>query len=175
MSIVDFLGLGKKQGSSPQHADTIRTIVQALDRLESERAKYVAAFAYVLSRVARADLHISEEETREMERLVSQIGGLPEEQAVLVVQIAKTQNILFGGTENFLITEEFNRIATREQKLKLLECLFAVSSSDQSVSSAEDHEIRQIARELQLTHEDYIGVRLLFREHLAVLKDRAPE
>jgi uncharacterized tellurite resistance protein B-like protein len=110
-----------------------------------------------------------------MERLVSQIGGLPEEQAVLVVQIAKTQNILFGGTENFLITEEFNRIATREQKLKLLECLFAVSSSDQSVSSAEDHEIRQIARELQLTHEDYIGVRLLFREHLAVLKDRAPE
>lgn len=175
MSIADFLGLGKKQGSSPQHADTIRAIVQALDQLEPNRAKYVAAFAYVLSRVARADLHISEEETREMERLVIKIGGLPEEQAVLVVQMAKTQNVLFGGTENFLITEEFNRIASREQKLKLLECLFTVSASDQSVSSAEDHEIRKIARELQLTHDDYIAVRLSFREHLAVLKERPPE
>jgi uncharacterized tellurite resistance protein B-like protein len=175
MSIADMLGLGKKQGSSPQHADTIRAIVQALDQLEPNRAKYVAAFAYVLSRVARADLHISEEETREMERLVIKIGGLPEEQAVLVVQMAKTQNVLFGGTENFLITEEFNRIASREQKLKLLECLFTVSASDQSVSSAEDHEIRKIARELQLTHDDYIAVRLSFREHLAVLKERPPE
>jgi uncharacterized tellurite resistance protein B-like protein len=110
-----------------------------------------------------------------MERLVSKIGGLPEEQAVLVVQIAKTQNVVFGGTENFLITQEFNRIASREQKLKLLECLFAVSASDQSVSSAEDHEIRKIARELQLTHDDYIAVRLAFREHLAVLKNRPSE
>jgi len=175
MSIADFLGLGKKQGSSPQQADAIRTIVQSLDQLEPDRAKYVAAFAYVLSRVARADLHISEGETREMERLVSKIGGLPEEQAVLVVQIAKTQNVVFGGTENFLITQEFNRIASREQKLKLLECLFAVSASDQSVSSAEDHEIRKIARELQLTHDDYIAVRLVFREHLAVLKNRPSE
>jgi uncharacterized tellurite resistance protein B-like protein len=175
MSIVDFLGLGKKQGSSPQQADAIRTIVQSLDQLEPDCAKYVAAFAYVLSRVARADLHISGEETREMERLVSKIGGLPEEQAVLVVQIAKTQNVVFGGTENFLITQEFNRIASREQKLKLLECLFAVSASDQSVSSAEDHEIRKIARELQLTHDDYIAVRLAFREHLAVLKNRPSE
>ena len=32
-------------------------------------------------------------------------------------------------------------------------------------------EMRQIARELKLTHKDYIDVRLHYRDHLDVLKD----
>jgi uncharacterized tellurite resistance protein B-like protein len=131
----------------------------------------VAAFAYILARVANADMNVSEQETREMERLVAENSQLPEEQAILAVQIAKTQAILFGGTENFLVTEEFNHMATREQKLALLNCLFAVAAADKSISSVEDREIRQIADELWLTHSDYIAVRLQYRQYLAVLKD----
>jgi hypothetical protein len=95
----------------------VRKIAAALDRLDPDRARYIAAFAYILSRVARADLQISDVELREMERLVQEHGGLPEEQAVLVVQMAKTQSTLFGGVENFLVTREFDKIATREQKI----------------------------------------------------------
>ena len=47
-----------------------------------------------------------------MEQLVVGLSGLPEEQAILVVQIAKSQATLFGGTENFLVTGEFNKMAT---------------------------------------------------------------
>jgi len=168
MSIADFLGLKKLAPTA--ETETVRKIIKALDEMPPEQAKYIAAFAYVLSRVARADLNISEVETQEMERLVSQLGGLPEEQAVLVVQIAKTQNILFGGTENFLVTQEFNRMASPEQKLALLHCLFAVAAADGSISSVEDHEIRQIASELMLTHPDFISVRLQYRQYLAVLQ-----
>jgi len=169
MSIREFLGLEKKKGSAGD-TETVRKIVEKLDRMEPERARYIAAFAFLLSRVARADLHISEDETRAMEQLVVEHGGLPEEQAVIIVQMAKTQNILFGATENYLVSREFNRIATREQKIALLHCLFAVSSSDESVSSAEDQTIRQIADELRLDHSDFIAVRSKYREHLAVLK-----
>jgi uncharacterized tellurite resistance protein B-like protein len=88
----------------------------------------------------------------------------------LVVQIAKSQATLFGGTENFLVTREFNKMASREQKLALLECLFAVSAADESISNVEDREVRQIANELQLTHQDFINARLMYKEHLAVLK-----
>jgi uncharacterized tellurite resistance protein B-like protein len=139
--------------------------------MDPARARYIAAFAYLLSRVADADLNISPEETQAMERIVMERGGLPPEQAILVVQMAKTQNKLFGGTENFLVTREFNRIATREQKIALLHCLYAVSCADQSISNVEDHEIRNIASELLLTHQDFIDVRLAYREYLAVLKD----
>ena len=175
MSIWKFLGLDKaeperREETPSAETETVRKIVEQLDRMEPERARHIAAFAYNLSRVAHADRHISAEETRAMERIVMEMGGLPEEQALLVVQMAKTQSRLFGGTENFLVTREFNKLATREQKLRLLECLFAVSASDQSISTAEDNEIRQISKELLLSHKDFIQARLAFREHLAVLK-----
>jgi hypothetical protein len=85
--------------------------------------------------------------------------------------MAKTQSLLFGGTENFLVTREFNKIATREQKVALLDCLFAVSSSDESISVTEDNEIRQITSELRLDHADFIAARSRYRQHLAVLKE----
>ena len=84
--------------------------------------------------------------------------------------MAKSQNLLFGGTENYLVTRELNRIASREQKLALLDCLFAVSAADESISTVEDNVIRQIAAELRLEHREFIEVRSRFRDHLAVLK-----
>ncbi len=95
-----------------------------------------------------------------------------EEQAIIVIQMAKTQNLLFGGTENFLVTREFGKIATREQKMALLECLFAVSASDESIVSAEDTEIRKISSELNLSHGEFIAVKSRYREHLEVLKKK---
>jgi uncharacterized tellurite resistance protein B-like protein len=174
MSILKFLGLeeGAAGGAGRDSAETetVRKIVSTLDRLEPDRARYVAAFAYILSRVARADLVISEAEVRAMETIVSHEGGLTPEQAVLVVQMAKTQNILFGGTENFLVTREFNRLATREQKLGLLRCLFAVSAAENDISVVEDNEVRRIANELRLSHDDFTEARSLFRDHLSVLR-----
>ena len=179
MTIADFFQALKTRldnidtgasGPGRDETETVRRIVQQLNNLEPERARYIAAFAYILSRVARADMNISVVETMEMEKQVIRLSQLPAEQAVLVVQIAKTQATLFGGTENFLVTQEFNRIATNEQKLALLECLFAVAAADKVISSIEDREIRLINDELQLTHDQYISMRYNFREYLAVLK-----
>jgi uncharacterized tellurite resistance protein B-like protein len=155
MSVWKFFGLekdkraetGPAEAASPE-TETVRKIIEALERLEPERARYVAAFAYILGRVAHADRNISPDETQAMERLVMEHGGLPAEQAILVVQIAKSQNILFGGTENYLVTREFKKIARREEQIALLHCLFAISASDESISTVEDNEIRKISREL---------------------------
>lgn len=172
--ILKFLGYDPGRVAGSAETDTVRKIVSALDRLAPDRARYVAAFAYILSRVARADLTISEPEVRAMEAVVVHEGGLAPEQAVLVVQMAKTQAILFGGTENYLVTREFNRLAGREEKLALLRCLFAVSASDESVSVKEDNEIRRISKELHLTHRDFIETRSAFRDHLPALR-KPPE
>ncbi len=173
MSILEFLGL-RTVPQQPQDAsgetDTVRKIVAELDDLPEDRARFVAAFAFILSRVAHADLDISDEETRAMEQIVIERGGLPEEQAIIVVQMAKTQNLLFGGTENYLVAKEFNRLATRDQKLSLLHCLFAVGAADDSISATESNVVRQIAGELELDHADFIAVRSRFRDQLAVFQ-----
>ena len=180
MSLLSFLGLGAPESSdatrlrSDSDAETIRRIVRELEHLDQARARHIAAFAFILSRVAYADSHISEEESREMERIVMTWGGLPEEQAVLVVQIARHQNILFGGTDNFLVSREFKQTATTEQKEELLHCLFAVSAADDSISAHEENVVAQVARELGIAHQDQVAIRARFRDKRAVMKGLRP-
>jgi uncharacterized tellurite resistance protein B-like protein len=118
---------------------------------------------------------VSAEEEREMLRIVSE-HGLSDEEALLVVEMAQSQNELFGHAEDFVVARELQETATREQKLQVLDCLFAVSAADLEISTVEDNEIRRISSELRLTHADFIGVRRHWRRHLGVLKpsEQAP-
>ena len=171
MSLLDLLFRPKVKNRSQEKtvSETLHRISEAMDKLSPEHAKYIAAFAFILGRVANADMDISHDEIAEMERIVERLGGLPEDQAALVVLIAVDQHRLFGETENYVVTQEFNRTATRTQKLALLNCLFAVSSSDHSITVREDNEIRAISKELRLEHSDFIAARSLYKEHLSVL------
>jgi uncharacterized tellurite resistance protein B-like protein len=170
MSLLDLLRSRAAQPGAAGDTDTVRRIVGELDKLDAARARFLAAFAYVLSRVAGADLDISDIETAEMVRLVERVGHLPEAQAIVVVEIAKSQNRLFGGTENFLVTREFREIATDEQRRELLECVFAVAAADQAISGEEESQIWQIASELGFRHEEYVQVRLKYSDKRTVLR-----
>ena len=175
MSILKLLGLGGTAGApGPGDTDTVRRIVAELDRLDPDRARYIAAFAYILGRVAIADREISDAETQAMERIVADRGALPEAQAVMVVQMAKSQNQLFGGTEDFLVAREFGRMASYDQKLALLECLFIVSAIDHTITLAEDQEIARVALELKIEHADVVRARLAHRDYLSVLRTPSP-
>jgi len=168
MSLLDLLRSRAAQPSAAGDTDTVRRIVGELDKLDGARARYLAAFAYVLSRVAGADLDISDVETAEMVRLVERVGHLPEAQAIVVVEIAKSQNRMFGGTENFLVTREFREIASAEQRRELLECVFAVAAADQAITSEEEAQLWQIASELGFRHEEYVQVRLKYSDKRTV-------
>ncbi len=176
MSLLRFLGLSRELASErPARAEaevsSVRQIAAKLERLDPDAAKYLATFAYVLTRVAYADLNIDEAETAEMERRLTALASLSPEEVVLVVEIAKSQNRMLGGTENYVVTREFRRIATREQCHELLSVLYAVAAADGSISAAETTEIAKIAEELGFTRAESIAVRATYRDKLAVLKD----
>ncbi len=171
MSLWRFLGLEHAAASDAPGAEvaSVRHIVEALDRMDPGAARYLARFAYVLGRVARADLAVSAEETQAMERLVAERGRVPESQAIVVVQIAKSQNVLFGETDGYLVTREFASTATRDQKLGLLDCCFAVAAADREISPAEEAELRMITSELGLEHADFIAARSAHRDAVPLL------
>ena len=99
MGLLDFLGLGTRAPQAgtldARNCDdgtaTMSRIAAKLETLPLKQAKYLAAFAYILGRVAHSDSHFSEEETRKMQEIVQVLGHLPEAQAVLVVEIAKNE------------------------------------------------------------------------------------
>lgn len=181
MSIWSLLGFDPKKLAAPAasasakaETETVRKIVAQLDSAEPEHARYIAAFAYLLTRVAHADHHISKQEAATIERVIMERGservGFSEAQAVLVAEIARVQTTLFAGTENYLVGREFDRLASLEQKLLLIDCLYAVCGADHSISVVEDNEIGRIATELHVDHRDLVNVRLRHRDRLAVLQ-----
>ena len=174
MSLLKLFGLSGPAEEPRKTAETktVRAIVSELEALEPDEARFLASFAYVLGRVANADQVITDEETREMERLVAETGGLDEDMAVLVVQIAKSQARLFGGTEDYLVTREFGRLATPEQKRRLMRCLFAVAASDDSIAVVEENEISRVAAELKIPQPEMADMRAEYADKFETLRRR---
>lgn len=177
MSLLRFLGLGgeQREGSKESRSETatVRKIAARLERLEPEMARYLAAFAYVLARIAHADLSIDSRETAAMEGIVGKLADLAPEEAALAVEIAKSQARLLGGTENYVVTRQFREISTREQRGKLLECLYAVAASDGSITGPESAEIVAIAEELGFTRSEANALRSAYREKLSEFQSRS--
>lgn len=176
MALRRFLGLpginadGQNAPAASSETATVRRIVAELEALPPAERRYLAGFAYILSRAAHADLHISDEESRLMERIVMEIGGLPEPEAVLAVEIAKSQTQLYGGTEDYLVTREFSGIATEEQRWAILRSCFAIVAANRSISAEENAELGQIAAELGFTREQLNVVRNEYRDQLAAIQ-----
>jgi uncharacterized tellurite resistance protein B-like protein len=171
MGLLDWMrGEASKKPQAQGNTETVRRIVAELDKLEPARARHLAAFAYVLSRVASADLHVSDVEMRKIVETLQRVGRLPEEQALLVAEIAKSQNLLFGGTENFLVTREFKEIASESERRELLDCLFAVSAADDAITGDEEGQVWQIASELGFQHREYVEARLAYSDKRTVFR-----
>jgi uncharacterized tellurite resistance protein B-like protein len=151
-------------------ADALDAIADALEHMDPVEARYIAAFAYLLSRVAHADHEVSDEERGAVQAVLVERAGLAPDRAAIVTTLATSQMIHVRGTQDYVVTQEFARIASREQKRALLDGLYAVSASDASIVTIEDNEIRRIASEIGLEHGDVVEIRHRYRDRLAVLK-----
>ena len=170
MGFLDRL-LGKREsGGAGGETETVRRIAAQLERLPQDRARHLAAFAYVLARVAHADLRITETETERMLALVRDHAGLAESEAALAVEIAKSQARLLGGTENYVVTREFKEISTRDERVRLLECLFAVAAADGTIAGAESTEIAKIGEELGFLRQEIAAIRAPWADKLSELQ-----
>lgn len=167
MSLWKWLGLSEQRPDSDNRLEEIESVLAALGM---ERARHLACFAYILTRPARADHEVTDGEAAQMQQIVMRHAGVTDAEASAVVRVAREAARQSGGTEDYLITREFERTATRDEKLHLLDCLFTISAADQAILTVEDNEIRRVASELKLEHADYITVRRNHLEHLEVLR-----
>jgi len=156
----------------PKEAGPLCEMLDALDHLEPEHARYLAAFAYLLGRIAHADDHMSPAETRLMEELLAAQAGLAADQARLVVQLAKASSVRLGATADFLVAREFSAMATYEQKLSVMRCLFALAAADTGISISEEGELHRVAGELKIDRQDLVALRVANQRHLPGLSGR---
>jgi len=144
--------------------------VRALEEVDPARRRFLAGFAYILARAAHADLTVTEDEARVMEHVVAQIGGLPESQAVLVVEIARNQEELYGATEDYLVTREFKEAATDEERRSTVAACFGVAASDGEITAEEYAELTEIAEELDLPRNELNEIRNQYRDQIVAVQ-----
>jgi hypothetical protein len=105
----------------------------------------------------------------QMERTVVEVGAIPEAEAVLVVEMAKTQSRLYGATEDYIITRDWSSRATTDQKLALLRACYLVAATA-LISAEENATLQQIANEFGLDADQVKAVRSEFYEKLSVVQ-----
>ncbi len=169
-SLLKSLGLGGAD-DGPVGTETVGAIAETIDGLEPDRARFVAAFAYLLSRVAFADHEVTASERTTMEQQLAEYGGIPADQASEAVREALRATGRHGATEDYQVAREFSALATEEEKLRLLRCLFALSAHH-GISTSEDNEISRIANGLRLEARQVTEVRTEYRDRLNVLRAR---
>jgi uncharacterized tellurite resistance protein B-like protein len=150
--------------------DSVRLISAQLETLPPARARYVAAFAYILGRAANASGATNDAERTEMMRLAGS-AGLDQEHSTLIVNMAATLAGEFGATEDFLVAREFKAISTMEERELLLRCCFLVMAADEEIDATESWLANRLAEELDVERPDLNAIRAEFHEQLAEVKE----
>jgi len=114
--------------------------------------------AGLMARVAEVDHVISPEETRVMCDVLQRHWTLTAEQAQLVAEISHHR--VFRGLDSVRLVKRFNDFTTRTERKDFLDCLFAVANAADHTSFDEIEEIREIAKGLELSHQDFIDAKL---------------
>jgi uncharacterized tellurite resistance protein B-like protein len=149
---------------------TVRRVVAQLEELPPDRARLLAGAAYVLSRAANADMVISDDEVAVMEKTLVERTGVTEAEAVIVVEITRQHARLFGSTEDYLVTREFKRVSTPEQRLGVMRACFQVAAANDEISAEETAVLDEIASELDIEPADFDAARAEHREQLSVVR-----
>ncbi len=157
---------------SPKEEDDLKRIELVLEELTQNQAYYIAAVALLLGQVAYADSEISQKEKDSLYHILKSNLGLTEKQAQEVARLA-IESTLRNTLEDYEVWERVKQYGSPEQKKKLLEALFQLATED-GISNVENEEIRVISKAIGFTHNEFIQIRLGYREHLSVLKSKKP-
>ena len=170
-TILRKLGLDVDVDEDKPDVGALDALEDALTNMPPEQARRVAAFAYLLSRVAHADDQVTDPEREAMQRLLVDRAHLAPEQAAIVIGIATSKIVHVRGTQDYPVSREVAGHATVEEKRALIDGLYAVCAADGLISTVEDNDVRRVASEIDLEHGDVVAIRHRYRDSLAVLKD----
>jgi hypothetical protein len=84
--------------------------------------------------------------------------------------MARNMTELYGATDDYMVTRQFAKDSTREQREDLLRTAFAVGAADDTITAAESAELNQIGKELGFRAAEIDNLRDEFRDKLAAVQ-----
>jgi len=168
--LLRFLGIGEDHSGHPNQPESLLEIVARLEKLPAEEARFIAAFAYLLARVAGVDLRTENTERDTIASRLETFGEIDPVQSRLLAETAIHAAETYSASDDHLVARAFRDITSKPDRLKLIRCLYAVAAADTQITTREDNEIFDIAEVIGVGREDVIGMRSQYKELLGSMK-----
>ena len=146
------------------------------DTFGDKRALFLAALERYVREVNRANLAILQSDGPAADALrgyFSTLVALSSDEGRLGCMLANTAveaEALHGSTDDHLVARAFRDMTSNEERLKLLRCLYAVAAADETITTAEDNEIFDIATAIGVSRLDVIAIRSEWKQYLGSMK-----
>lgn len=170
MSLLRFLGLGGSSNWRESEPASLAEIAAQLDALPAEEARFVAAFSYLLARIAGADLRTDDAERDAIAHHLMTFAEIDAERARLLADTAIRAAATYSPSDDHLVARAFRDMTEEPERIRLLRCLYAVAAADENVSTQEDNEIFEVARAIGVRRTSVVAVRLEFKEYIGAMK-----
>jgi uncharacterized tellurite resistance protein B-like protein len=166
MSLFRFLGLENHAARRRSEPASLVEIGKSLESLPPEEARLIAAFAYLLARVAGADLQTAAAERESMAQRLEEFGGLNAILARRLADVAILAANEHSASDDHLVARAYRDMTGRGERLQLLRCLYAIAAADETITTVEDNEIFEIAAAMSVDREDVVALRVEWKEFL---------
>ena len=116
------------------------------------------AAAALLVEVVSSDSEVSDTERRAVLAVAQRKFGLDEAESRQLVELAEAESR--DAHDLFQFTSQVNQAFSAEQKVRLVEELWSVAWSDDTLHHYEEHVIRKVADLIHVPHSQFIAAKL---------------
>jgi len=171
MNLFKIFGIKNVDEQKHEKLGTLFAVIEDMMADHSvDKIKLITGWAGLLGRVAYADMDFDEREIMKIRQILNDTHNLDEHSAGLVADLFIKKRTDLLSIEDHLYARMINDVATKNQKIELLEALYQIAAADDTIRESEDSTIRTISRDLHLSHTDFITVRRHLKNKLAVFQ-----
>jgi uncharacterized tellurite resistance protein B-like protein len=170
VSLLRFLGLSGLEAGREAEPASLRELIRSLEDVPADQARLVAAFAYLLARVAGADLETVDHERETITRRLSEFAALDRDQADRLAEAAIAMSERHGASDDHLVARAFRDMSDHDERIRLVRCLFAIAAADETITALEDNEIFEVATAIGVARGDVVAVRSEWKAYLGSMR-----
>lgn len=122
--------------------------------LPEERLYFICLVGTMMAAVAHVDDHFDPAEKKALKRCLVDQFSLKGKELALLFEVVEEQ--ARQGFDFHEVATELNRVASYNDRVHLMECLFEVSIADGKMAHEEAEEIRRITKALRIPHKTFI-------------------
>ena len=127
---------------------------QTPTKLPEERLYFICLVGTLMAAVAHVDENFDPAEKKALKSCLRDQFSLKEKELKLLFEVVEEQ--ARQGFDFHEVVTELNRVASYNDRIHLMECLFEVSIADGKMSHEEAQETRRITKALRIPHKTFI-------------------